>query len=129
MIAQLLRKRHPSLVSGLVLCSTARNVLGSPLEKLAALALPTAAAAIRWNPLLQPVSAEILGMALLGPVDDPATARWARAQLRRTTLAAAVSAIQALCEFTSHSWIGQMDVPTPRWWSRPGTELCRPAVS
>ncbi len=112
MIAQLLYKRHPSLVSGLVLCSTARNVLGSPMEKLAALALPTAAAAIRWNPLLQPVSAQILGTALLGPVDDPATARWARAQLRRATLAAAVSAIQAVCEFTSHSWIGQMDVPT-----------------
>lgn len=112
MVAQLLYKRHPSLVSGLVLCSTARNVLGSPLEKLAALALPAAAAAIRWNPLLQPVSAEVLGMALLGPVDDPATARWARTQLRRTTLAAAVSAIQAVCAFTSHSWIGQIDVPT-----------------
>ncbi len=112
MVAQLLCKRHPSLVSGLVLCSTARNVLGSPMEKLAALALPTAAAAIRWNPLLQPVSAEVLGMAMLGPVDDPATARWARAQLRRTTLAAAVSAIQAVCAFTSHSWIGQIDVPT-----------------
>jgi pimeloyl-ACP methyl ester carboxylesterase len=112
MVAQLLYKRHPSLVSGLVLCSTARNVLGSPMEKLAALALPTAAAAIWWNPLLQPVSAEVLGMALLGPVDDPATARWARAQLRRTTLAAAVSAIQAVCEFTSHSWISQVDVPT-----------------
>jgi pimeloyl-ACP methyl ester carboxylesterase len=51
-------------------------------------------------------------MALLGPVDDPATARWARTQLRRTTLAAAVSAIQAVCAFTSHSWIGQIDVPT-----------------
>ncbi len=111
MIAQLLCKRHPSLVSGLVLCSTARNVLGSPMEKLAALALPTAAAAIRWNPLLQPVSAEILGMALLGPVTDPATARWARAQLRLTTLASAVSAIHAVCEFSSDRWIGQVDVP------------------
>ena len=112
MVAQLLYKRHASLLSGLVLCSTAGNVLGSPMEKLAALALPTAAAAIWWNPLLQPVSAEVLGMALLGPVDDPATASWARAQLRRTTLAAAVSAIQAVCEFTSHSWISQVDVPT-----------------
>lgn len=112
MVAQLLYRRHPSLVSGLVLCATARNVLGSPAERLAALGLPTAAAAIRWNPLFELVSAEILGMALLGPVDDPATASWARAQLRRTTLATAVSAIQAVCEFTSHSWIGQVDVPT-----------------
>jgi len=112
MVAQLLYRRHPSLVSGLVLCSTARNVLGSPAEQLTALALPTAAAATRWNPLLQPMSAEILGMALLGPVDDPDTASWARAQLRRTTLATAMSAIQAVSEFSSHSWISQVDVPT-----------------
>jgi diacylglycerol O-acyltransferase len=111
MIAQLVCRRHPSIVSGLVLCATARNVLGSPAEKLAALALPSAAAAIRWNPLLQPVSAEILGLTLLGPVDDPATASWTRAQLRRTSLGTALSAVQAVCEFTSHSWISRVDVP------------------
>jgi pimeloyl-ACP methyl ester carboxylesterase len=51
-------------------------------------------------------------MALLGPVDDPAAARLARAQLRRTTLGTAISAVQAVCEFSSHSWIGQVAVPT-----------------
>jgi 3-oxoadipate enol-lactonase len=112
MVAQLVCRRHSPMVSGLVLCATSRNVLGSPAEKLTALALPSAAAAIRWNPLLQPVSAELLGLALLGPVDDPATAAWARAQLRRTPLGTALSAIQAVCEFTSHSWISQVDVPT-----------------
>ncbi len=111
MVAQLAWRRHAAMVSGLVLCATARNVLGSPAEQLAALALPSAAAAIRWNPLLRPVSAEALGLALLGPVDDPATARWARAQLRRTSLGTALSAVQAVCEFTSHSWISQVDVP------------------
>lgn len=111
MVAQLLYQRHPARLSGLVLCATARNVLGSLAERLAALALPAAATAIQWNPLLRPMSAEFLGMALLGPVDDPATARWARTQLRRTTLADAFSAIQAACEFTSHTWIGQVDVP------------------
>jgi 3-oxoadipate enol-lactonase len=111
MIAQLVWRRHAPMVSGLVLCATARNVLGSPAENLAALALPSAAAAIRWNPLFQPVSAEALGLSLLGPVDDPATARWARAQLRRTSLGTALSAVQAVSEFTSHGWIGQVDVP------------------
>jgi len=111
MVAQLVCRRHAPMVSGLVLCATARNVLGSPAEKLAALSLPSAAAAIRWNPLLQPVSAEILGMALLGPM-DPATGTWARAQLRRTPLGTALAAVQAVCEFTSHSWISQVDVPT-----------------
>jgi 3-oxoadipate enol-lactonase len=111
MVAQLVWRRHAPMVSGLVLCATARNVLGSPAEKLAALALPSTAAAFWWNPLLKPVSAEILGMALLGPMDDPATARWARAQLRRTPLGTALSAVQSVCEFTSHSWISQVDVP------------------
>ncbi len=111
MVAQLLYRRHPTLPSGLVLCATARDVLGSPAERLAALALPTAAAAVRWNPFLQPMTAELLGMALMGPVDDPDAARLVRAQLGRTTLATAISAIQAVCEFTSHSWIGQVDVP------------------
>jgi 3-oxoadipate enol-lactonase len=111
MVAQLLYRRHPSLLSGLVLCATARNVLGSPAEKMIALALPTAAAAIRWNPFLQPMTAELLGTALMGPVDDPVTARQVRAELRRTTLGTAISAIQAVCEFTSHSWIGEVDVP------------------
>jgi pimeloyl-ACP methyl ester carboxylesterase len=112
MVAQLLYRRHAPLLSGLVLCATARNVLGSPAEKLTALALPAAAAAIRLNPFLQPMSAEFFGMALLGPVDDPAMARQARAQLRRTTLGTAISAVQAVCEFSSHSWIGQVSVPT-----------------
>ena len=112
MVAQLLYRRHASLLSGLVLCSTACSVGESPAEKLAALALPTLAAALRWNPILQLVTAEALGMALVGHIDDPATGRWAHAQLSRTTLAAAVSAIQAVCEFTSDGWVSQVDVPT-----------------
>jgi len=52
-------------------------------------------------------------MALLGPVDDPAIARQARAQLRRTTLGTAhPQPSRAVCEFSSHSWIGQVSVPT-----------------
>jgi len=111
-VAQLLYRRHPSLVSGLVLCSTASNILGSPMEKLAALALPTAAAALQWNPILRMVSAEVLGPALLGPIEDAEVASWARAQISRTTLPTAVSAMQAVCEFSSDDWIGQVDVPT-----------------
>ncbi|HYA49949.1 MAG TPA: alpha/beta hydrolase, partial [Streptosporangiaceae bacterium] len=111
MVAQLLYRQHAPLLSGLVLCSTAGNVRESPAEKLAALALPAAAAAMRWNPLLGLMSAEALGMTLVGHIDDPAIASWARAQLSRTTLTVAVSAIQAVCEFTSDGWISGVDVP------------------
>jgi pimeloyl-ACP methyl ester carboxylesterase len=58
------------------------------------------------------MSAELLGMTLMGPVEDPAAARQAREQLRRTSLGTAISAVQAVCEFSSHSWIGQVSVPT-----------------
>ena len=46
-----------------------------------------------------------------GCLDDPATGRWARAQLSRTTLATPVSAIRAVCGFSSASRISQVDVP------------------
>jgi 3-oxoadipate enol-lactonase len=92
-VAHLLYKRHASLLSGLVLCSTASNVVGSSMEKPTALALPTVSAAMRWNPILQQMGAEVLGTELLGLIEDLATARWARTQLSRTTLATAVSAV------------------------------------
>ena len=111
MVAQLLYRRHASLLSGLVLCSTASNVCGSPMEQMAALAVPAMAAVVQWNPMLYLVSADFFGMALLGRIDDPATARWARAQLGRTTLATTLSAMHAVCGFTSDSWISQVDVP------------------
>ena len=73
MVAQLLYRRHAALLSGLVLCSTAANVLGSPVEQLAASAMPAVAAVLGWNPMLNLMGAEAFGTALLGRVDDPAT--------------------------------------------------------
>ncbi len=48
---------------------------------------------MQWSPILQLVGADVLGTEFLGHIDDPATLRWARAQLSRTTLATAVSAM------------------------------------
>ncbi len=111
MVAQLLHRRHGSLLSGLVLCSTAGNARGSLAEQMAALAVPAVATALRWNPMMHLMGADSIGMALLGRVDDPATVSWARAQLSRTSLATTLSAMHAVSEFTSDRWIGQVDVP------------------
>jgi pimeloyl-ACP methyl ester carboxylesterase len=111
MIAQLLSRQCPRLLSGLVLCSTAVDVGGPAAADLASLALPGVGAALRWNPVLHLMRADGLGMALLGRLRDPVTAAWARGQLRRTSLASAVSAVQATCGFSSHDWIGQAGVP------------------
>src|SRR5271166_2440233 len=63
MVAQLLYKRHASLLSGLVLCSTASSFRGSPADQLTALVTPAMAAALRWNPFLYLMSAEASGTA------------------------------------------------------------------
>jgi len=112
LVAQLTWRRHPSLVSGLVLCSTTRNTSGAPWEQSAAMAMPgilTAAA------LLRPVyalGADLLGSALLDHDTNPRDRWWALSEMRRTSLVDALAAIHAVCEFSSHSWIGSVDVPT-----------------
>jgi len=112
LIAQLLYRRHRSLVTGLALCGTARNFRGSPFEKVAALTWPAMMATMWWNPMYQMVGAESLGFSLIGEVSDPQTRDWARAQMRQTSLATALSAIQAVSDFTSHDWAAGIDVPT-----------------
>lgn len=112
MVAQLLWRRHPHLVSGLVLCATARNVRGSWLEKLTSLYLSTTTAALYLLPFAPAVTAEWLGGSLLGRIQDGESRAWARAQLSRTSLSAAMSAVESAVEFTSHEWIAEVDVPT-----------------
>jgi 3-oxoadipate enol-lactonase len=112
LIAQLLWRRHPDRTAGLVLCSTARNVSGSLWESSVALMMPGVLATAAWAPPLWPLRADVVGGTLLDGVPDPATRRWALEQMRRTSLLEALSAVDAASRFTSHRWIGTVDVPT-----------------
>jgi 3-oxoadipate enol-lactonase len=112
LVVQLLWRRHTHLVDGLVLCATARNFRGSPEERLLALTIPTVAAIVAVTLPLQWVGAQVLGAGLLGHVRDPAARRWAEREMGRTRLPTAVAAVQAVSQFTSHDWIGGVDVPT-----------------
>jgi 3-oxoadipate enol-lactonase len=112
LIAQLMWRRHPRLVAGLVLCSTARNVSGTPWEQSASLLLPGLVAAAMWMPTARAMRADLVGAALLDTDCDPTDRQWALSEMRRTSLVDALSAMQAVGEFTSHSWIGSVDVPT-----------------
>jgi 3-oxoadipate enol-lactonase len=112
LVAQLLWRRHPRLTAGLVLCSTARNVAGSPWERSVAMALPGLLAAATLVPGMHVLRADLVGTALLDRDTDPADREWAVAQMRRTTLLDALAAVQAVCAFSSHTWIGAVDVPT-----------------
>jgi 3-oxoadipate enol-lactonase len=111
-VAQLLWRRHRELVAGLVLCATARNVRGSPLERMMSLTLPAITSTLRWNPATQALTAQMLGESVLGQLEDADTRAWVRRQLNRTSLSNAWSAVQAVSGFTSHQWIGEVDVPT-----------------
>jgi pimeloyl-ACP methyl ester carboxylesterase len=112
LVAQLMWRRHPSLVSGLVLCSTARNVSGSPWEQSASLLMPSLVTAAMWMPAASAMRADLVGAALLDTDCDPADRHWALSEMRRTSLVDALAAMQAVSEFSSHSWIGSVDVPS-----------------
>ena len=110
-VAQLLWRRHPHRVAGLVLCATARTVWDSPLEQGLSLVLPSVAHAIRWLPGADRLGADVLGSSLLDRDSDRVAREWALAQMRRTSLYTALAAMQASCGFASHRWIGLVDVP------------------
>jgi 3-oxoadipate enol-lactonase len=112
LIAQEMWRRHPELVAGLVLCSTARNVSGAIWERSASLMMPGVVAAAMWMPAAGAMRADLIGSALLDTDCNPADRRWALSEMRRTSLVTALSAMQAVAEFTTHSWVASVDVPT-----------------
>jgi 3-oxoadipate enol-lactonase len=112
LVAQLIWRRHPDLTAGLVLCSTARNVSGSPWERAVALMMPGVVAAAAFFSAMYSLGADVLGASLLDRDINPTTRGWAIAQMRHTPLLTALSTAQAVGHFTSHEWIGSVDVPT-----------------
>lgn len=106
--AQLLWRRHPDLVDGLVLCSTAaswRRHIGetgfySLLGVLNGSVLSDAEQRVRDH----------AGRNRLLETDDITS--WCLHELRRTSFWALPSALAALGSFDSREWIGEVDVPT-----------------
>lgn len=111
MVAQVFWRRHPALTAGLVLCATARNVSGTLLEQLTAMTMPFVIGALGWIPPVFPLSADLVGSHLLGDSLDPRMRRMVLARMRRMPLVTALAAMQAVCDFSSHHWIGAVDVP------------------
>ena len=109
-VAQLLWRRHRERVAGLVLCATARNFTNLARAQVALPAMAGLAAAARFTPsqLRRLVMARIL------PLDINAhpVRQWAISELRRNDPAMVLSAATSLLRFSSHAWIGEVDVPT-----------------
>jgi pimeloyl-ACP methyl ester carboxylesterase len=112
LIAQLLWRRHPELTSQLVLGASSRNFLGTPAERMASLFAPAFTVAVRMNPLWSALGAGMLGPSLVNDLGGEVR-QFALAEMNRTSMTTVAAALVAVSEFTSHDWIGQIDVPRP----------------
>ncbi len=109
-IAQLVWQRHRSLVQGMVLCATARNFRGSPRDIGPWSLLPLVTASIRTTPPIarRAVMARMMERRLPSfPERD-----WVLDELNHNDPAAIAEAAASLNRFSSHDWIGGVDVPT-----------------
>ncbi len=109
-IAQLVWRRHPERVDGLVLSSTSRNFRGRPVERALFPLLQGLSAAARITPASWHTA---MGRRMIGRrMDDDEFGRWARSEMAGNQPRMILEAGQAIGSFSSHDWIGDVDVPT-----------------
>jgi len=108
-VAQLVWRRHPDRVCGLVLCATGRAFLETVRERLLWRALPAWIAVVK---LVPPLGRRFVGATLVARFDGSQWQEWAAAELRRAHPAHLLAGARALGRFSSVAWIGQVDVPT-----------------
>jgi pimeloyl-ACP methyl ester carboxylesterase len=110
LVAQLMWRRHRDLVCGLVLCATSRNFRGSPGDRIYFGGLSGLAAAARRAP--GPLREQAFARLLASRLDSLDLAPWGAAELARHDFRGLMEAGASIGTFTSHGWIGEVDVPT-----------------
>lgn len=110
-VAQLLWQRHPGLVSGMVLCATARG-FASPdtRSRLYFSALLGLSVAARLTPAQ--VRRQLADNLIRRRLQDAPLADWGLAEMQQSDAAAVLEAGWAIGRFRSDEWIGAVDVPT-----------------
>ena len=109
-VAQLVWQRHPGVVAGLVLCSTAADFRLPPHERLMVAAGLTAGALLRTVPPLFRLGFDTASTLLVGHLDDP-TRAWARGDFGRCGFDTTYAAAMAVAGFSSRPWITGVDAP------------------
>jgi pimeloyl-ACP methyl ester carboxylesterase len=109
-IAQLVWRRHPARVTGLVLASTARNYQGKARERLFFWCFDRAMGQLAGFSSERVRRLQEQSSTLAPDPDDELS--WARSQARSTSGWALPHAVNALGQFDSSAWIGEVDVPT-----------------
>lgn len=108
-IAQLVWRRHPRRVQGLVLCATATAFRVTPRERAKAAGLRASAAASRLYP---PLGRRFVGATLIRRFEGSPLRPWAVAEVHRHDPAAILDCAATLARFSSKNWIAGVDVPT-----------------
>ncbi len=109
-IAQLLWRRHPHLVDGLVLCATSTTFNGTPRERALFGLLSGASLGARR---LRPDQRAALAMRLMAKKQvDQSAWMWAHDSIAAHDWMAIIDAGRAIGRFDSRSWISSIDVPT-----------------
>ncbi|MEZ5142183.1 MAG: alpha/beta fold hydrolase [Acidimicrobiales bacterium] len=109
-IAQLVWRRHPGRVAGLVLCATSRSFRERPAERALFPLLAGLSMAARLAPA--GVRSRVGDRMAIERFDDSPVGRWATGEVRRNDPRMVVEAGHAIGRFSSTEWIGDVDVPT-----------------
>ncbi len=108
-IASLTWQRHPQQVLGLVLCATARHFVPRRVARLARVTLPMAASALR---LVPDAARRQMVQRMLVRIEHPELRDRVREDFLGHEPATVIQAADALTRFSSHDWIGTVNVPT-----------------
>jgi 3-oxoadipate enol-lactonase len=108
-IASLTWRRHPDQVAGLVLCATARHFMPRNVARAARVALPVAAGMARLAPS---AARDRLLQRMLARIEHPELRERVHREFQGHDPASLIQATHALSRFSSHDWIGSVDVPT-----------------
>ena len=109
-IAQLLWHRHRSLVNGLVLCATSRNFRGHPREQAMFSLMPFITAGLRVTPGV--ARRAVMSRLLENRMEGIPAREWILDEMQSSDPAAIAEAAGAIARYSSHDWIGEVDVPT-----------------
>lgn len=108
-VAQLLWRRHPRLVEGLVLCATSRTFNGTPRERAMFSLLSGASATARR---LGEDTRTALAMRVMARRHvDPTTWEWASETIAAHDWMAIIEAGKEIGRFDSRPWLSDVDVP------------------
>jgi pimeloyl-ACP methyl ester carboxylesterase len=112
-VAQLLWRRHPDLVSGLVLCATSYRFVNGARERFVFGSMMATAVGTTRAGALMVRAPGMDRFAIRGSAVRPTKLRtWAAGEMRRHDMVKVMEAGQAIGSYNARRWIGEVDVPT-----------------